>query len=125
MLHEVMKVPLNLALEKLLYVILGARFLSNLGSLIVGIFSTVKYLSTENASADTLATLLFMFFAGSTLNDLSSLPVNVYYLWSTLNKIDLTDKWAQALAFGSPIVSATVFILGTLISAVLIGDDLK
>ena len=53
------------------------------------------------------------------LNDISSLPVNIFYLSSLDGETDFSNKWVQAVSFGSPIVSAFIFTIGILASVIL------
>ncbi len=46
--------------------------------------------------------------------------MNIFYFWSLLTGADLSNKWIQALAFGSPIVSVAVFVIGSLLVDILV-----
>ena len=61
-----------------------------------------------------------MLFGIIFLNDISSLPVNIFYFWSLLSGADLSSKWVQTLAFGSPIVSGVVFVIGNLLVDIVV-----
>ena len=61
-----------------------------------------------------------MLFGIMFINDISSLPVNIFYLWSLLSGADLSSKWIQALAFGSPIVSGVIFVIGNLLVDIIV-----
>ena len=61
-----------------------------------------------------------MLFGIIFINDISSLPVNIFYLWSLLLGADTSSKWIQGLAIGSPIVSVVVFAIGNLLVDIIV-----
>ena len=60
--------------------------------------------TTESSSPIGLAILF--------LNDILSLPVNIFYLLSLDGETDFSNKWVQTVSFGSPIVSAAIWSIG-------------
>ena len=48
--------------------------------------------STTEGFADIANFLVFFFFGVLFANDISTLPVNIYYYWSLDKNVDLTDK---------------------------------
>ena len=74
----------------------GTRFFTNLVTLIGAIWSYIEYGnpvrpadSTDDSGLYGLVILIFIFFAVIFLNDISSLPVNIFYFWSLLTGADL------------------------------------
>ena len=110
---------------------LGTRFITNLITFIGALWSYIEYGnpvrpadSTDDSGLYGLVILIFLFFAVLFVNDVSSLPVNIFYLWSLLSgTADLSNKWIQTIGFGSPIVSAGVFAFGTLVITSIFSDS--
>ena len=91
--------------------ITGAGFLASIGLL----------LNIGTYAKDQLVAIVIALLVGAIfLNDISSLPVNIFYHLSLSNDYDLSNKWVQAIAFGSPIVTGLVFILGAFIETILV-----
>ena len=115
----------GLASKDFILLAVGSRFVTNLVTLITAIWSYIEYGNPEPTPGDDsglygLVILIFIFFSIIFVNDVSSLPVNIFYIWSLLSsEADLTNKWVQTVAFASPIASATVFVLGTLFIVLL------
>ena len=68
---------------------LVTRFATNLITLIGALWSYIEYGNPERPADSTddsglygLVVLIFLFFAVLFVNDISSLPVNIFYFWS-------------------------------------------
>ena len=110
---------------------LVTRFATNFITLIGALWSYFEYGnpvrpadSTDDSGLYGLVILIFLFFAVLFVNDISTLPVNIFYFWSLLSgrTADLSNKWIQTIGFGSPIVSAIVFALGTIVITGIFSD---
>ena len=101
-----------------------ARFVTNgltaiPAAIFAGVFLNLWLIEKSSYAKDLVGSLFFLAIFGLFfLNDIISLPVNIYYLQNLGSNLDPSDKWAQTIAFGSPIVSATLFVLGVIISTV-------
>ena len=109
--------------KDLLLLAIGSRFASNVVTFIGTIWSYIKFGNPEaplNVNLRFRVVLFFMLFGIIFLNDISSLPVNIFYFWSLLSGANLSSQWIQALAFGSPIVSGVVFVIGNLLVDIVV-----
>ena len=82
----------------------GAAFLGNIA---------IDYVHSHETWWPAIFGILF-------LNDILSLPVNIFYLSSLDGETDFSNKWVQTVSFGSPIVSALIFAIGTLALPILL-----
>ena len=90
----------------------GAAFLGSI-ALLIAYDANIDY--AKDALGFVFAAILGVLF----LNDLSSLPVNIFYLSSLDGETDFSNKWVQTVSFGSPIVSGAIFAIAALVSVIL------
>ena len=111
-----------LANRDFILMVLSTRFFNTFVTLIGVISSFILYGSQVRHPASYLSAfilLITIFFAYLLINDISTLPVNIFYFWSLLSGADLTNKWIQIIGFGSPIVSLLIFAMGPLLVVLL------
>ena len=59
-----------------------------------------------------LVVIIYWFFLAIFIQDIFTLPSNIYYVWSVLTKRNISDsKWDQVVALGQLVASASLVIL--------------
>ena len=93
--------PYHLSLDALanpdfILLAVGTRFFTSLVTLIGAMWSLIQYGnlvrnpgSNYDNGTNAAVILIFIFFSFIFMNDISSLPVNIFYFWSILSGADL------------------------------------
>ena len=86
----------SLANRDFILLAVSTRFFTSFLTLIGAMWSLIQYGnlvrspgSNYDNGLNAAVILLFIFFAFLFLNDISSLPVNIFYFWSLLSGVDL------------------------------------
>ena len=90
--HDVVGTSL-ISIEELLQLIVGTRFISNFLTTFLTLWTYIKYGNPTTTGDDSLSVLVFVFFLIVASNDLSSLPVNIFYIWSLQSGLNLSLEW--------------------------------
>ena len=89
----------------------GAAFLASIGLIIAIPDTTIVSIPLVGVM---LAFIIGAFF----LIDVSTLPINIFYLMNLDSDTDFSNKWLQVVAFASPIITGLVYVFGALIELI-------